>query len=383
MLCHDQVNILTHTAEVKTTPDQCKKINILHQKYEAEDMIELYGRKNKVLGDKNPTLLGTLGNEEENVKKHRKDFITGPKSPEKEDIVWRDSTILETQEKEEEKLTEQWRIYRNRESSRSDGAAFAIECSAPPESNLSVSTYGESVQNLTRRTQQFDIYSHDASSLILGEDCEQICFKNVVEKCSSSHDGPYKKVALPESMEFQMCREESFGVHVNKNRFCSVQDRTDEYTFFIDLNISTPPVSENHEHQRYSAEQSESKSRHMHLHGQDSIRNTERHLDGRECSKPCTGTDAAKYANGLNSSATKYSEIKIDRIESIENDVVSTKGSTQNNVPLKTQYGSAVWDIFRRQDVPKLIEYLKKHQREFRHLKNAPVESVRMLTHHV
>ncbi|TMW87570.1 hypothetical protein EJD97_019779 [Solanum chilense] len=38
--------------------------------------------------------------------------------------------------------------------------------------------------------------------------------------------------------------------------------------------------------------------------------------------------------------------------------------------------GGAVWDIFRRQDVPKLIEYLQRHWREFRHFNNAPVSSV-------
>lgn len=38
--------------------------------------------------------------------------------------------------------------------------------------------------------------------------------------------------------------------------------------------------------------------------------------------------------------------------------------------------GGAVWDIFRRQDVPKLIEYLQRHWREFRHFNNAPVASV-------
>ncbi|KAH7866435.1 hypothetical protein Vadar_020406 [Vaccinium darrowii] len=38
--------------------------------------------------------------------------------------------------------------------------------------------------------------------------------------------------------------------------------------------------------------------------------------------------------------------------------------------------GGAVWNIFRRQDVAKLEEYLRKHHKEFRHLDCKPVDQV-------
>ncbi|XP_058195417.1 lysine-specific demethylase JMJ26-like [Rhododendron vialii] len=43
---------------------------------------------------------------------------------------------------------------------------------------------------------------------------------------------------------------------------------------------------------------------------------------------------------------------------------------------LETPDGGAVWEIFRRQDVPKLEEYLTKHHKEFRHIDCQPVDQV-------
>ncbi|KFK30675.1 hypothetical protein AALP_AA6G013500 [Arabis alpina] len=64
--------------------------------------------------------------------------------------------------------------------------------------------------------------------------------------------------------------------------------------------------------------------------------------------------------------------------KSIQEQKLDTLMETDGNAneTSKAEHGGAVWDIFRREDAPKLIEYLKRHQHEFRHINNQPVESV-------
>ncbi|KAK7293879.1 hypothetical protein RJT34_16756 [Clitoria ternatea] len=159
-------------------------------------------------------------------------------------------------------------------------------------------------------------------------------------------------------------------------------------SLFVDLNLPTPQVWVNQEHQRICIEQSESNFSILQdgtdmghdfppeeSGGQDAGNETGGYPKASEVHRPCNGTEETIFINGLNCSAVPCSDIKSDKIQSVKNDT-SSNNFFQNDDHLETQYGSAVWDIFRRQDVPKLTEYLKTHHTEFRHINSLPVNSL-------
>ncbi|XP_024010511.1 lysine-specific demethylase JMJ25 isoform X3 [Eutrema salsugineum] len=87
--------------------------------------------------------------------------------------------------------------------------------------------------------------------------------------------------------------------------------------------------------------------------------------------------DDPSVENGLMMPTIPSTPPPCDKEDSLPQPTAISIPEEKLETPKETDmHGGAIWDIFRREDVPKLIEYLKRHKHEFRHINNQPVNSV-------
>ncbi|XP_021279733.1 uncharacterized protein LOC110413295 [Herrania umbratica] len=154
-------------------------------------------------------------------------------------------------------------------------------------------------------------------------------------------------------------------------RNISVKDQRDEHVYASELNASKA--------ENMSLKLNEQREKQSEVEGNcflDDVDVSERNFSVENVTSPTnhatfdinavgSGTEGISLSgeNGCNGPGSK------------ESDQVPIK-DLENNEKSQMVNGGAVWDIFRKQDVLKIYQYLEKHKKEFRHLNNLPVNSV-------